>query len=477
MSARGTAGRGEATRNVRTLRITVGLIAFLGALVTSLEALAGDDTVRDRPNVLVLLTDDQQWNAMGALCEGRVRTPTLDRLLAEGFHFRQAYVMGSWHGAVCQPSRAMMLTGRTLWHVKPDLEGSTTWPQLMREAGYVTFGCGKWHNGRSSFARSFERGGHVFFGGMGDHFALPVHRFDAEGRYPREDRRPARKFSSELFADDVIEFLLDHDGTRPFFAWVAFTAPHDPRTAPEAWANAYDPATESIPPNFLPEHPFDNGELRVRDEMLAAFPRTEAVVREHLAAYHAIISHLDAQLGRILEALERSGQAGRTIVVFASDNGLAIGQHGLLGKQSLYEHSARVPLVLRGPGVPSGRRSDALCYLMDVLPTVLGLAGLPVPDQVEGTSLTPVLGGERTGVRDSIFCAYRDLQRMVRDDRYKLIRYDVEGRQRVQLFDLVEDPWERTDLAGEASAASIRARMEALLEGWRSRTDDPTLSR
>lgn len=120
----------------------------------------------------------------------------------------------------------------------------------------------------------------------------------------------------------------------------------------------------AVPANFMPEHPFDNGEMRIRDEMLGPFPRTEEFVRGEIAGYYAMISEVDAQIGRVLDALEANGQADNTIVIFAGDNGLAVGQHGLLGKQSMYEHSIRVPLVMAGPGIPSGETRDAWCTFL-----------------------------------------------------------------------------------------------------------------
>src|SRR5262249_51568247 len=161
----------------------------------------------------------------------------------------------------------------------------------------------------------------------------------------------------------------------------------------------------------LPQHPFDNGDMKGRDEKLAPWPRTPAVVRRHLADYYAMISHLDAQVGRILDALAASKRAANTIVVFAGDNGLAVGKHGLMGKQTVYDHSIRVPLLLSGPGIPRRQRSQALVYLFDLFPTLADLAGVKAPPTVEGTSLLPILSGKKKNVRDSVFAAYRDVQR------------------------------------------------------------------
>ena len=426
-----------------------------------------------RPNILFLVSDDQRYDTIHALGNDLIRTPNLDSLVRKGTAFTLPYIMGSTQGAVCICSRSMLFTGRTLWR-SPDRcpQPLPLWPQLLREAGYATFATGKWHNGPASFHRCFADGGSIFFGGMHDHSRVPVYDYDPSGRYPKGKNRIGGKFSSELFSDAAIEFLRRHQEDKPFLLYVAYTAPHDPRMAPPRYASLYPPEKIPLPPNFLPQHPFDNGELKVRDELLAPFPRTPEVVRKHIADYYAMITHLDEHVGRVLAALGETGHAGDTLIFFAGDNGLALGQHGLFGKQSVYEHSVRVPLLVAGPGVPQGARRDAFVYLYDLFPTICEMVGLPIPGTVEGKSLVPVLAGRTKQVRDSVFAAYRDCQRMVRDERYKLIRYSVRGEKRTQLFDLATDPWETRDLSAEAAHADRRAALEARLREWQKATGD-----
>jgi arylsulfatase A-like enzyme len=423
----------------------------------------------DRPNVLFLFSDDQQADTIRALGNRSIETPNLDRLVEAGTVFTRAYCMGSQQGAVCIPSRAMMLSGRTLFRVPMNLAGTATWPEVLARNGYVTFGIGKWHNQPASFVRVFQRGEAVFFGGMSDPYKLQVQDLDADHKLT--PRRVGDKHSSELLADTAIRFLHGHRGDRPFALYVAFTAPHDPRVAPPEYRSRYDPSRMTLPANFLPQHPFDNGEMTVRDEKLAPWPRTPEIVREHLADYYAAITYLDAQIGRVLDALRETGQADKTLIIFASDHGLAIGSHGLFGKQNLYEHSMRAPLVFAGPGVPRGKRSDAMCYLLDIFPTLCDLAGVAVPDSVEGRSLAPVLAGNAAKGRETIFTAYAAVQRAVRDERWKLIVYP--RAHKTQLFDLAADPEERHDLAGEPAHAAEVTRLAALLAAEQRRADDP----
>jgi arylsulfatase A-like enzyme len=426
-----------------------------------------------RPNILFLLSDDQRYDTIHALGNDLIRTPNLDALAAAGTAFTNPYIMGGTGGAICVCTRSMVMTGRTIWHAPDNCGDFALWPQVFGRAGYTTFGTGKWHNGPASYARAFSRGGNIFFGGMSNHLKVPVYDFDPTGKYPKGAAHEGGKFSSELFSDTAVRFLREYKEEKPFFLYVAYTAPHDPRMPPEKFAAMYQPEKMPVPKNFMPEHPFENGELKVRDEMLAPHPRTPEVVQKHLADYYGMISHLDEQVGRVLAALEESGRARDTIVIFAGDNGLALGQHGLFGKQSVYEHSVRVPFLMRGPGVPAGERRDAFVYLLDLFPTVCEMTGVAAPDTVEGRSLVPVLKDKSGRVRETVFAAYRGLQRMVRDERFKLITYSVKGEKRTQLFDLVEDPLEMKDLSADPAYAKQRASLDARLREWQKQTGDP----
>lgn len=447
---------------------TFGPASALLALTALL--IAASAHAQSRPNVLVLISDDQRPDTIAALGNPHIDTPNLDRLAREGFSFSRAYCMGSMSGAVCLPSRAMLNSGRTLWRVPMDLKDTPTWGQTMRQAGYATFGTGKWHNGRESFTRSFEYGASVFFGGMSDQFDVAAHDPDGKGGFTRTPDTKGRH-TSELFADAAVRFVQDRrDDPRPLFVYVSFTAPHDPRTPPRRYLDKYDQANLPVPANFMPEHPFDNGEMKVRDEQLAPWPRTESIVREHIAAYYGMISHMDEQIGRILEAWNAAGRGENAIIVFTSDHGLAIGSHGLLGKQNLYEHSTGAPLIVHGRGVPHGGSSKAFAYLLDIFPTVCEMAGVEPPAGVEGRSLYPIVAGRQTSVRDTIFTAYKDVQRAVRDERWKLLVYPKVGRS--QLFDLQSDPYELHDLSADAAHAEHRDRLHERLHDWQRELGD-----
>ena len=230
------------------------------------------------PNILLTIADDQRFDTIAALGNAVIQTPCFDRMTRDGLAFTCAHHMGSAIPAVCAPSRAMLLSGRSLFHL-PDalIHGGVEenpvplLPQMLRENGYRTYGVGKWHNGKPAFARSFDGGAAIFFGGMCEHTAVPVHDFDPSGEYSDSGCRISKKFSTELFADAAIEFLENDQSDEPFFLFVAFTAPHDPRTPPPEYSALYPPERMPLAPNFLPCHPFDNGELQIRDELLESF--------------------------------------------------------------------------------------------------------------------------------------------------------------------------------------------------------------
>jgi arylsulfatase A-like enzyme len=438
------------------------------ALLLCATACLNSVVAQRRPNILFLFSDDQRADTIAALGNRHITTPMLDRLVNEGTTFTRAYCMGAQQGAVCVPSRAMLMSGKTLFRIKENLAGETTWPQVFAQNGYNTFGIGKWHNQPPSFVNTFAEGKAVFFGGMHDPYTIPVQ--DLNDDHKLGDKRNSDRHATQLFADTAIEFLQKQTSDKPFALYVAFTLPHDPRTAPPEYRAQYDAAKLPLPANFLPQHPFNNGELTVRDEKLAPWPRTPETVREHLADYYACVTYLDAQIGRILAALKQTGQYDNTIIVFASDHGLAIGSHGLFGKQNLYEHSMNAPLILAGPGVPKNKRSEAFAYLLDLFPTLCDLASLKTPSSVEGLSLAPVLAGKQKTRRRALFTAYRNVQRAVRDDRWKLIVYPQINH--TQLFDLRHDPAETRDLARDPKFAKQVEKMTTLLQQKQAEAGD-----
>ncbi|MBL8849134.1 MAG: sulfatase-like hydrolase/transferase [Planctomycetaceae bacterium] len=445
-------------------------------------ALTGQAAVacEDRPNILLIVADDQRPDTIHALGNEMIRTPNLDRLVREGTAFTRAVTAIP----ICVASRAELLTGRNgLKNGRADFgftpaDDAKCLAELLSEAGYDTCYTGKWHTSGRPSSRGYEQSVGLFAGG-GE--ALPLsHPADWHGRrvtgyvgwvFQTDDRQlfPERGVGltpgiSEVFADEALRFLKA-PRERPFFLHLNFTAPHDPLHVPPGEQFRYAVGDMRLPPNFAPQHPFDHGNAGMRDELLFQLPRTPEETCGELAVYYALISHMDAQIGRVLDRLEQSGMLDNTVVVFTSDHGLAIGSHGLRGKQNMYEHTIGVPLLMRGPGVPAGLRSAAACYLRDLYPTVCEFAGVQIADPVDGRSLGPVLRGETAGIHADIITHFRDVQRAIRTDRWKYIAYPQ--AQREQLFDLQDDPLERHDRSADPAQrenlTQLRARLEAQL--------------
>jgi arylsulfatase A-like enzyme len=429
----------------------VAILVFWPA-IAGLQALAEAPSARPkRPNVVFLLADDLRADAIGALGRGIVKTPNLDQIVQSGFVFNRAYCLGANSGAVCLPSRNMILSGNAYfrWNGRHASGDAPNFPLSLEAAGYQTYHHGKHGNVAIEIEKRFQQ----------------VH-------YLKDDQERRTGQPGKTIVDAAAQFLQSGRDGRPFFLYLAFEAPHDPRVADKAYLDLYDPTKIPLPDNYLPIHPFDNGEMTVRDEGLAPWPRSESEIRRHLHEYYAVISGLDFHIGRLIQRLKDLGEYDNTIFIISSDHGLAIGSHGLMGKQSLYEHSMRSPLVFAGPGIPKGR-SDALVYLLDIYPTICELTGAKVPERIDGRSLALIIHGQAKSVRDSLFLSYQDVQRAVTDGRWKLIRYPKINRS--QLFDLKNDPDERHDLTGSGSGQQTERieQLMTLMTQWQHQLGDP----
>ncbi len=453
----------------------------------------------DKPNFVFIFTDDQSYTTIHALGNSEIKTPNLDRLVEQGVSFENAYNMGSWVGAVCVASRTMLNTGRALWRAEAIddrkqaavlAENGQTWSQLLKTAGYETYMSGKWHVKINT----------------GDIFDHVLHeRPGMPNQTPEGYQRPIEgqpdpwspydpkfggfwkggKHWSEVLADDARVFIDQAaGGDKPFFMYLAFNAPHDPRQAPKEFVDMYPLDTLSLPGNFLPEYPYKqeigcymlekNGEMvPQRDENLAPHPRTPYAVKVHKQEYYAAVSHVDAQIGKIIAALEKKGLLDNTYIFMSADHGLACGSHGLLGKQNMYEHSMRPPLIVVGPDVPEGERRDAFVYLQDIMATTLDLAGVQKPVYVDFNSLMPLIENPSMNSQyDAVYGAFNArFQRMVRVDDHKLILYPDAGV--VRLYNLAEDPLETTDLAGNPEFKPLIRQLFNQLLVLQRQMDDP----
>ncbi len=422
------------------------LSTLLIALAFVSTALAAD--APKKPNVIFLFADDQRADTIGALGNAHIKTPNLDQLVRSGFVFRNAYCLGANVGAVCTPSRNMLMSGRTFhrWQGPQAQPEMPNFPTSMKAAGYETYHHGKRGNTSPAIQALFDHNKYLV---------------------DQEDRTSGEP--GQTIVDDAIGFLKGRSREKPVFMYLAFANPHDERVANEKYMRLYDRDKIPLPKNYKPLHPFNNGEQFVRDELLAPFPRTEDDVRKHLHDYYAVISAMDSHIGRFFAALKELGMYDNTIFIYSADHGLAIGSHGLFGKQNLYEAGMKPPLVFSGPGIPHGE-SPALVYLLDIFPTVCDLVGTDISAGLDGKSMKPVIAGQQSGVRDTLYLTYRDVQRAIRDDRYKLLRYPQVNV--TQLFDLQTDPDELNNLADRPEQAERIKKLITELERWQKTVGD-----
>jgi len=442
-----------------------------------------------RPNILFIISDDQRPDTIAALGNTAIQTPNLDRLVGGGTTFLRAAAAYP----ICYVSRAEILTGVCAFRygvgypnakIHPSV---ATWAGTLRAGGYHTWLVGKWDGDAGPKSRGYEETRGLYTGGGGgppshlpylDHAGRPASGYRGY-TFKSDDGKALPELGvgltpdiSRHFADAAIEFI-ERKPAEPFFLHVAFTAPHDPRLLPPGWETKYDPKSMTLPKSFLPQHPFDHGNLNGRDELLLGSPRQPDEVRAELAAYYAAISGMDEQIGRILEALNTTGQLESTLIIFTSDQGLAIGSHGLLGKQNLYEHTLGVPLIMSGPGVPKGETREAQCYLRDLFPTTCELAGIATPASVQARSLVPVLRDARKSVYPFIVGYFTDTQRAIREGLWKLVLYPK--ARRTQLFDLASDPNELNDLSWQPDQIGRIRNLREKLVNWLKENGDPNV--
>ena len=456
------------------------VLAFLIVLSTAASA-------ADKPNVLFIFADDQSFNTLHSLGNDEIKTPNLDRLVSRGTTFTHAYNMGAWGGAVCVASRMMLISGKYLWHAHADYDETdklyrqqnSTWPQLMAGAGYDTYFTGKWHI-RTDAAKVFKTAKHVR-AGMPDQTPDGYNRpIDGEPDKwsPYDIARggfwEGGKHWSEVVADDAIEYLgAAKKSENPFFMYIAFNAPHDPRQSPKKFVDMYPTENIALPASFVPEYAHNEAMgsgRKLRDEALAPFPRTKNSVQVNRQEYYAIITHMDEQIGRILDELEKSGQADNTYIFFSADHGLACGNHGLMGKQNMFDHSVRVPLIAVGPDVPKNKRLDARVYLQDIMATSLELAEAKRPDYVQFSSLLPYLNGQKMQGLEAVYGAYMATQRMVTVGDYKLILYPKISK--AILYNIANDPLELTDLLVDSENAAKAKELFGRLLALQKETGD-----
>jgi choline-sulfatase len=463
----------------RTLSIISGLIFTL--IGTELMA-------AEKPNILFLFADDHSYDSTGLMSNGYVQTPAIDSIASQGVYFQRAYNMGAWSGPVCLASRTMLNTGKSLWNAKrlldtKQLPEHVSWSQRLQKAGYTTFFAGKWHVNGYDPRQLFDHTGTIRPG-------MPATKGDSnrpiQGQNdtwsPSDSKLEGYwkggKHWSEVTADETIDFLKQRgsaDDNRPFFAYVAFNAPHDPRQSPQKYLDLYPLKSVPLPPSFMPSYPYTKkiGIWDIRAETLAPRPRTELAIKTHRREYYALISHMDAQISRILDELKQQGMSDNTLIIYTADNGLSLGNHSFMAKQSMYDHSLASPLIISGPHIPKGVQSTQRIYVQDIMPTTLEVAGLKRSDftDVDFDSLLPLMKSPAPAHSAPIYGAFMNFSRCIIRGNWKLIYYPKAQKQR--LFNLGEDPHELFDVADDPANQAIVQELTKALAELQNELGDP----
>ena len=448
-----------------------GLLALLSCQAGPAKAVQGS-----RPNLLFIVADDMAHDDLEIAGHPILRTPHLDRLARTGVRFTHAFTPNP----ICTPSRAAILTGQDCYtngcyfFGMPIKKESTQFAEVLSKAGYDTYYTGKWHNDGAPGVRGYASGGHVIMGGCparrGGH-AKPFVR-DLDGK----NRRQVGKFCTTVTSDHAIEYLNGRKkDARPFLMFVSYSTPHDPWAPPKKYLEMYPPEKIPLPPNFMARPSFawftDWHGTVLRDEGLWPFPRTPEGCRDVRSRYYGMVTQMDHEIGRLLDALDAKGLSDDTLVLFVADHGISLGAHGFSGKQTMYEEGIRLPLIMRDPRLKRGGPvSSELVSLMDIYPTLCEAAGVPIPSHVEGRSLLAPYQGRGPG-RKRIFAAFhsptrhRMNSRAVRTRRFKYIQNLTTGE--IELYDLEHDPYELANLAFLPEFEETRRGLEADLLAWR----------
>lgn len=456
-----------ATRPVVTLLLSALVLASHGRLA------AADD----RPNVLFLIADDLTATALSCYGNPVCKTPNIDRLAAQGVRFSRAYCQATY----CGPSRASFLSGyyphatNVFEYVsgRRAIGDRATWPQHFKDNGYHTARVGKiFHMGVPG---GIEEGGDGAddpaswserHNSQGPEWKAPgvgeTLENNPDGSKPVVGGNTfvvvAADGDESVHADGktaskAIELIEGFKGRpEPFFLAVGFVRPHVPFVAPKSYFDAYPPDGIELPPDAQADQA-DIPLAGINYKTGANMKFDDVRRRKAIAGYYAAVSFMDAQVGRVLDALERSGQSEQTVIVFASDHGFHLGEHDFWAKVSLHEESAAVPLIIRKPGGKPGV-SRSLVELIDLYPTISRLCGLEVPARLQGVDLGPVLDDPSRTVRDAAFSIngptfHHGL--LLRDDRWAFIQYEEDASAGLELYDMEADPGQHRNLAAEPS--------------------------
>ena len=431
---------------------------------------------RNRPNVLLIMSDDLTATALSCYGNTICKTPHIDRLAAQGTRFTRAFCNGTY----CGPSRASMLSGYyphatgVLGYTspRPAIGDRATWPQAFKEAGYYTARVSKiYHMGVPG---GIESGGDGADDPLSwsERFNSPGLEWQAPGEGETLEKNPDGKkpvmggntfvvvqadgddsvHSDVKTASKAAELIQQH-ASEPFFLAVGFVRPHVPFVSPRKYFEDYLPFEKLPLPEKLSGDWDDIPAAGINYKTSLNMKMDIGRQKKAVGGYYAAVSFMDDQVGKVMAALERSGQADNTIVIFTSDHGYHLGEHDFWAKVSLRDESAMVPLIIRVPG-----KQPAVCHslveLVDLYPTISHLCGLEVPERLQGENIAPMFDDAAHTVRDAAFCVAPSSNGfLIREDRWAYIQYAEDAAKGIELFDMQSDPHQFTNLAMQPAYA------------------------
>lgn len=401
-------------------------------------------------NILFIESDDQSNQAIGAYGNTSMVTPNIDKLAKEGTSFTAAYNMGCWSPAVCIPSRTMLMYGKYLWKSQEinKQNAPKSFPEKLHNNGYHTYITGKWHAMGKSVKTIFDETGTIQPGQLKTYNSPAGHITD-------------------ITANEAINFIKNYNSKKPFFAYVAFNAPHVPRQTTQNYYDLYPADKVKLPPSVVDNTPLNtNVKYQYTNNPLSA-----KTMQKRVQQNNAMVTHMDTRIGDIINTLKEKGIYNNTIIVFTSDHGINFGENGVAGKVCLYEPSVTAPLIIKAPTVKQNNKITARVYLQDVVPTLFSLLKIKDKEATDFKSLMPLLINSKK-TRESIYLAMFNDQRSIIHKNNKLILYPKTST--IEMYNLKKDPWETNNISAIKRNQKTIKDLLTRLKKWQIKTDDET---
>lgn len=397
-------------------------------------------------NILFIESDDQSNQALGAYGNSKMKTPNIDALAKEGTSFINAYNMGCWSPAVCTPSRTMLFYGKSLWEAQKinKQQYPITLTETLKNAGYHTYMTGKWHALGRRPQHIFDELGTITEGQLKTYYGKKGHATDITGQ-------------------EATKYIKNYTSKKPFFVYVAFNAPHVPRQTEQKYYDLYPVNNINLPPSVV-----DGSALNPNIKYnYTKPPMSVKTMKKRVQQNNAMVTHMDVQIGNILQALKRKGLYKKTIIVFTSDHGISFGENGVAGKVCVYEPSVTAPLIIKAPSIPKNKKITDRIYLQDINPTLVALAGAKKQQDLFFNNLVPLINKEEKA-RKSIYLAMFNSQRSIIADNQKLILFPKSKD--AEYYDLAVDPWETNNLI-KSKKEETKHLFKSLLQ-WQQKVGD-----